>query len=780
MTAGRVAADLRAEARKADERRLLVLASDGERTREAAERALDAAGVDPAGATYLGTAEGTPWERVEPRRAGDLLGTTRTAVVLDCHDTCRPNAVGRAVGAVDGGGLLVFLTPPLDEWPDRRDGFDESLAVPPFSVADVTGNFRARLVELLRAHPGIAIVSVGADAGADETVRDGLTHPAPRLPADPPTTPADAAFPAAVYDRCRTTDQADAVAALERLRESGAAVVVEADRGRGKSSAAGLAAGALALDGREVLVTAPAFRNAAEVFARASELLADAGLEQPSEPDSGPPRHLDAGAGRIEFAEPTEAADRAAGATSTGSDGCGVDRPDALVADEAAALPVRSLERFLAAPSVAFATTVHGYEGAGRGFSVRFRDRLAESGLDVTDVELTTPIRYDRDDPVEAWAFRALLLDASPAVAPLVTDATPETVGYRRLDAAALLADEHLLREVFGLLVLAHYRTEPNDLARLLDAPNVSVRALTHEGHVVSVALLAREGDLPADLRAHMYEGGRVRGNMVPDVLTSQLRDEAAGQTVGQRVLRIATHHAARSRGLGSLLLDRVESEFGPGVDWLGTGFGATPALVRFWRENGFAAVHLSTTRNDASGEYSAVMLRPTSEAGRALADRHAEWFCRRVPGTLTDALRDADPDVVRETLAAVDATPRLDLSDAEWRLLAGLPSGASVFDTAPRPLGRLGFRYLVERPTLNGSGGTGGGDGGERADSSALTDRQERLLVRKALQAEPWPSVAAALDFHSTGECMRALGAATRPLLSRFAPPTVDLERFE
>ncbi|PSQ03329.1 tRNA(Met) cytidine acetyltransferase [Halobacteriales archaeon QS_4_69_31] len=768
MTAGRVAADLRAEAREADERRLLVLAGDGERTREAAERALDAAGVDPAGATYLGTAEGTPWERVEPRRAGDLLGTTRTAVVLDCHDACRPNAVGRAVGAVDGGGLLVFLTPPLDEWPDRRDGFDESLAVPPFDVSEVTGNFRERLVELLRAHPGIAIVSVGADAGADETVRDGLTHPAPRLPADPPTAPPDTAFPDAVYERCRTADQADAVAALEALREPGHALVVEADRGRGKSSAAGLAAGALALDGRDVLVTAPQYRNAAEVFARAREVLTDADALA-GDPHTTESRHLETAAGRVRFERPADAVEALQ-----------EDPPDALVVDEAAALPVRVLADLLDAPSVAFATTVHGYEGAGRGFSVRFRDRLAESGLDVTDVELNTPIRYGPYDPVEAWAFRALLLDASPAVAPLVTDATPETVGYRRLDAAALLADEHLLREVFGLLVLAHYRTEPNDLARLLDAPNVSVRALTHEGHVVSVALLAREGDLPADLRAHMYDGGRVRGNMVPDVLTSQLRDEAAGRTVGQRVLRIATHHTARSRGLGSLLLDRVESEFGPGVDWLGTGFGATPALVRFWRENGFAAVHLSTTRNDASGEYSAVMLRPTSEAGRALADRHAEWFCRRVPGTLTDALRDADPDVVRETLAAVDATPRLDLSDAEWRLLAGLPSGASVFDTAPRPLGRLGFRYLVERPTLNGSGGTGGGDGGERADSSALTDRQERLLVRKALQAEPWPSVAAALDFHSTGECMRALGAATRPLLSRFAPPTVDLERFE
>jgi len=770
MSADRVARELREEAVATNERRLLVLSGDTGRTREAAISALDATDVDamgvtdvdPAGVTYVGTAADTPWERVDPDRVTQLLGTTHDALVLDCHDECRPNAIGRAVGAVDGGGLLVLLVPPLDDWPDRRDGFDDGLAVPPFGVDDVTGHFRSRLVSLLRVHPGIAIV----DVDGDQMLRDGLTDPAPRLPREPPGKPDDATFPAAVYDRCRTADQADAVAALERLGEPGHALVVEADRGRGKSSAAGLAAGALALDGRDVLVTAPSYRNAAEVFARAREVLEDAGVLGGT-PDADPPQVETAGekGGSVRFLRP----DDAAGAV-TGQDSAGA--PDALIVDEAAALPVGTLERLLEAPSVAFATTVHGYEGAGRGFSVRFRDRLADSDHEVTDVTLADPIRYAAADPVESWAFRALLLDASPAVDPLVEDATPEEATYRRLTPEDLLADEHLLRETFGLLVLAHYRTEPDDLARLLDAPNVSVRALTREGHVCSVALLAREGDLPADLRAHMYEGGRIRGNMVPDVLTSQLRDEAAGVPVGQRVLRIATHPAVRSRGFGSRLLREVESEVGDAVDWLGTGFGATPELLRFWRANGFHAVHLSTSRNDASGEYSAVMLRPTSDAGRELAERHARWFCRRILSVLSDPLDDADPDVVRETLASVDATPELDLDDVEWRHLAGLPHGASIFDTAPRPLRRLTLRYLVDADTETPSSD----------DGRVLTARQERLLVRKALQGESWGSVTEELDYVARSECMRALGEAVRPLLSRYGGPLVadELERFE
>ena len=802
-------ADLRAAALDANQRRLLVLAGDPDAGRAPAAAALAAADVPAAGTTVLTPADDAFGRQAHdaglnagaldlrpPGRSATLLGTTRAAVVLDCHHACEPNALGRAAGAVDGGGLLVLLTPPLDDWPTRRDAFDATLAVPPCTVEDVAGRFRRRLVDTLETHPGVAVY----DVDAERVVRDGA-YEDPLTPArsgpggssshrgsshrgssrrgSPPSAPRNHAFPAAAYEACLTVDQSRALRAFEALRDPGRAVVVEADRGRGKSSAAGLAAGALAAEGRDVLVTAPEYRNAAEVFARAAEVLTAMGALA-SDGESETPRRLDAeSGGSIEFERPPAAADRVAGAAA--ADGS---NPDAVIVDEAAALPVRVLERFLDAPAVAFTTTVHGYEGAGRGFSVRFRDRLDDSALEVTEIGMTDPIRYAAGDPVESWAFRALGLDASPAVDPVVADATPDSVEYRALSPADLLDDEHLLRETFGLLVAAHYRTEPDDLARLLDAPNVTVRALLFDGHVVSVALLAREGALPADVRAHSYEGGRIRGNMIPDVLTCQLRDEAAGVPVGYRVMRIATHHAVRSRGLGSRLLSEVRAEVGDEVDWIGTGYGATPELLAFWRSNGFSTLHLSTTRNDASGEYSAVMLAPTSDAGEELARRHAEWFAERIEGVLSDPLDDVDADVVRETLRSVDAAPPVDLSDWEWRLLAGLPGGASIFDTAPRPLRLLAARYLIDH------GGDGAGDGRDGAGDSgtvddgprALTDRQERLLVRKALQGESWQSVADALEYPSRAEAMRALGRTVPPLVSRYgdAKARSELERFE
>jgi len=728
------------EARSANERRVLVLTGGREACASAADRVLDALPIPLTGTTLVSTRDALACERVAPRSADELLGTTREAVAFDAHEDCRPNALGRVVGAVDGGGLLLVLAPPLDDWPARRDAFDEGLAVPPFAVADVTGNFRRRLVETLRAHRGIAIY----DADADELERDGLTNPAPQIAEPLPEPPGDSGFPREAYEACLTADQMDALGAFERLVDSPAAVVADADRGRGKSSVAGLAAACLAREGFDVLVTAPGRRSASELFARARELLAD--LDALAR--DGDTIETDAG-GRVRFAKPPEAADLP-------------DDPDAVFADEAAAIPVRLLESLLDCERLAFTTTVHGYEGAGRGFDVRFRDALADAPHDLAEVTLAAPIRYAAGDPVEAWAFRALGLDARPAVDPLVVDAATDTVTYEALSPEDLLADENLLREVFGLLVYAHYRTEPNDLARLLDAPNLAVRALLDDGHVVSVALLAREGGLDAALRAGMYEGERVKGNMIPDVLTSQLRDEDAAVPVGYRVMRIATHHAARSRGLGSRLLDEVRREYDD-ADWLGVGYGATPELLSFWRANGYSTVHVSTTRNDTSGEYSAVMLDPRSHLGERLHDHHARWFADRVPGVLADALDDLDPDVARGALRACDAAPDLDLSASSWRVVAGAAHGPGMYSVDPAPFRRLARHHLVA------------------GDPDLLAAREERLLVAKLLQARPWDAVADSLDFHSTSQAMRALGDALRPLVDAYGTEAAreELARF-
>lgn len=756
MTLAELVGDLRAEARRTNERRLLVLAGPREAGIDAAYSVIESAEVDPDAVSFVTTREGFRFHRLPPAGAGDLLGTTREMVILDCHEEFSANTLGQVAGAVDGGGLLVLLTPPLAELPDQLDALVDRVAVPPFDRSAVGNRFRHRLVETLTTHPGVAIATVETAADTDGLLsvsvdRDGLIQPTVEQPPKPNQRSTDrhgTPFPTAAFAACLTDDQARAVAHLSALSEPDQAVVLEADRGRGKSSAAGLAAGSLAAAGRDVLVTAPAFENAAPIFTRAERLLDGLDLLSTAANTDLPQLTTTTG-GRIRFRTPPEAAALA-------------EAVDVVITDEAAAIPVERLESLLAAPAVAFCTTVHGYEGTGRGFAVRFRDRLAESRHAVDDVELQEPIRYARGDPVESWLFRTLLLDAQPPVDQLVAEATPESTTYRQLTQDELAGDEQLLRSVFGLLVVAHYRTEPTDLVRLLDAPNLEVRALEYDGHVVSVAVLAREGGLDADLRAAMYEGQRVRGNMLPDVLTSQLRDEAAAEPVGYRVMRIATHHAVRSSGLGSQLLDRCYAEFGDRVDWLGVGFGATPQLLDFWRANGYRTVHLSITSNDRSGEHSALMLRPCSAAGRELTDRHVGWFRDRTPAMLSDVLSDLDPDIVRGGLAAAgppEADRLGELDDRDWRVIAGVGYGPGTYEAAPHVFRTVAMAYFVN-PT------------GE------LSDRQARLLVRKVLQGEPWESVASELDFPSTSQCMREMGAIARVFCEAFGGDVAAAER--
>ncbi|MDZ7730156.1 MAG: GNAT family N-acetyltransferase [Natrialbaceae archaeon] len=511
---------------------------------------------------------------------------------------------------------------------------------------------------------------------------------------------------------------------------------------------AGLAAAALADRGESVTVTAPTRAGVEPLFERARVLLRDLGRAVPEEADV-----IDlAGGGQIRYLQPARAVEA-------------VQPSSIVIADEAAGIAVPILEQLLAADRLVCSTTVHGYEGTGRGFAIRFRDRLEASDHTVTDVTLTEPIRYSGGDPLEIWAFHALLLDAAPAVTPVVESGSVETVTYEVLTPTELIANEPRLREVMGLLTEAHYRTEPNDLARLLDAPNLTVRALLHGGHVVSVALLAREGGLSADLRGAIYEGDRVQGHMIPDMLTSYGRDEDAGRPTGIRIVRIATHEAVRSRGLGTHLLEQIATEFEGAVDWLGAGFGATPDLVHFWDQAGYGTISVSMNRNDRSGVHSAIMLRPMSSAGRQLRDRHARWLRRRLPAACTDSLATIHPPTLQAIIPTIPGEPAVSLEPNEWAIVIAAAFGPGLLAVDPEPARRLLLAYL----SLSD-------------DERRLDQADERLLIRRVLFGEACADLASTLGYPSTRECWRAVGRSLQPIVERFVPDelTAEIARFE
>lgn len=624
-----------------------------------------------------------------PLRAADrLLGSDLDLLVYDAHSGFDPDGFGAATGAIRGGGLLLLLTPPLGDWPDLTDPQAERIAVWPNTAASVGRRFPGRLARLFGSDPGLIHLDQG-DAGSMSTaqrfvadrarVTQALYTPARTTQASDP----DPVEPA-------TSDQEHAIAAILAVAHGRAhrPLVIRAHRGRGKSAAMGLAAGRLLGEGPlRILVTAPR-RSAADAFFKHAATVpgGHAGTSAPST-DTGTttPTSVDRSAygraaGSLAFVAPADLAAETPAA-------------DLLLIDEAAGIPAPILETLLVRyPRVVFATTVHGYEGTGRGFDVRFRDTLDRLTPNWREISLDTPIRWAPGDPLEALTFRTLLLDAAPAAAEAPSEADPVDIRCERLDRDTLARDEKTLRELFGLLVLAHYQTRPMDLRMLLDGPNVRVYVLRRREHVVATLLAAEEGGFTdPDLREAIFTGRRrPRGHLLPQTLSTHAGLAEAPALRYLRVIRIAVHPALARRGLGRRLLRRLARDGRTeGIDLLGASFGATPELIRFWDRCGFRPAQMGTSRNAASGEHALVVLRRLGMRGRRFAAVAEARLESRLPVLLAGPLRTLDPVTVVALVAAIrvepeppsapcrDAIPDLELSgfiDGHRSLDATLP----------------------------------------------------------------------------------------------------------
>ncbi|MGM0412190.1 MAG: tRNA(Met) cytidine acetyltransferase TmcA domain-containing protein, partial [Pseudomonadota bacterium] len=248
-------ARLAGEARRAGQRRALVLAGGGDWACRQAGAVLAGAGVD--NPLWVGTAAPAGAEVVTPERATDYLGGEWPAVVYDLRAGVDADALGAVAGTVAAGGLLLLLGPPLAEWPTFPDPQRQRITVEPWPPEAVGGRFLRRLADLIAADSATPVWTEGE---------------APPRPPERPVPP-PAPEPEPPDPDCRTADQAAAVAALERVAtgQRRRPVVLVADRGRGKSAALGIAAARrLAAGAQRVVLTAPRRAAVAAAMERAS------------------------------------------------------------------------------------------------------------------------------------------------------------------------------------------------------------------------------------------------------------------------------------------------------------------------------------------------------------------------------------------------------------------------------------------------------------------------------------------------------------------------------
>jgi len=403
-------------------------------------------------------------------------------------------------------------------------------------------------------------------------------------------------------------------------------LVLTADRGRGKSSSLGLAAAKL-MEQRNIhiLVTAPSLSAVKPVFHFAERSLTDAVVKRGC---------VETHSSSLRFIAPDELL---------------LQQPacDLLLVDEAASIPLPMLEAMVAHyHRTVFSSTINGYEGSGRGFTLKFQSWLKSVRPGSKFQKIAQPIRWNLGDPLEAWHRDSFLLDFEFESIEHEIDAAK--VKYRMVEKDELVANPSLTHHIFSLLVNAHYQTSPNDLFHLLSDPSINVHIATTASRVIGCILAVSEGKLDDSLIEAIQTGKRrPKGHLAPVTIANQLGISVAAKQSSTRIMRIAVHPDLQSMGIGNAFVQSFVRQ--QTCSYVSTSFGATASLVKFWQKCGFDTVKIGSQRDQSSGCYSILMVK--GESLEWLDSAKIQFFSHFIH-ELSDSLKLIEVELVKVLLS--------------------------------------------------------------------------------------------------------------------------------
>ena len=297
-----------------------------------------------------------------------------------------------------------------------------------------------------------------------------------------------------------------------------------------------------------------------------------------------------------------------------------------LFVDEAAMLPIAQLTAFSHHfKHILFTTTIHSYEGTGRGFTLKFKQKMNRTFL---NFELIEPIRWAKDDALEAFIDELLLLNVEDEFKQTPYSKS-ETCQITKRSQQEILSS---LSQFYGLMTLAHYRTSPLDLRRLFDANAQCFFTAESEQNLLGAAWALEEGGIEDSSLIEAIQLGirRPKGNLVPQALCFHTQLQKACELHALRISRIAVQPMWQRHGIGTKLIEYIKQN--ANVDYLSVSFGYTKELAQFWLKCGFSLVHLGDHLEASSGCYSAIALKGLSPQGIELEKRAKQSFQRNIP----------------------------------------------------------------------------------------------------------------------------------------------------
>ena len=346
-----------------------------------------------------------------------------------------------------------------------------------------------------------------------------------------------------------------------------------------------------------------------------------------------------------------------------------------LAIDEAAAIPLPTVQALLSGPHITImSSTINGYEGTGRSLSIKLLStlRTGAGGRTLKEFKLEEPIRYAPNDPVEKWLNALLCLDVSTIGTKLLSTCPhPSDCQLFIVNRDTLFsyhkASEAFLQRLMSLFVSSHYKNTPNDLQLMSDAPGhllfvllppVDEQNANSLPEILAAVQVCYEGKISRQsVLNSLARGKKAAGDLIPWTLSQQFQDDDFASLSGARVVRVATHPEYQGMGYGSRAVQLLEEFFagrlveegaeeynegltaeGLGDDalkprsnlkplmtrvnevlptrlhWLGTSFGLTQQLFRFWKRLGFAPVYLRQTSNEVTGEHTTIVVKSIGE----------------------------------------------------------------------------------------------------------------------------------------------------------------------
>ena len=219
--------------------------------------------------------------------------------------------------------------------------------------------------------------------------------------------------------------------------------------------------------------------------------------------------------------------------------------------------------------------------------------------------------------------------------------------------------------------------------------PPMNTASATGLPEILAVVQVALEGSLTRQVILNSFaRGKREAGDLIPWTVSQQFQEDEFASLSGARVVRIAVHPEMQGMGYGSQALKLLERYFRgellspnpedieddpedmtktgateaeqeaqksdlmtevikpraslkplltkvsdlrpPRLDWIGTSYGLTGPLFKFYRRLNYLPVYLRQTVNDITGEHSTIMLKSLNDADCGWLTEFNEDFKRR------------------------------------------------------------------------------------------------------------------------------------------------------